>query len=331
MKRKQYPFHPDLKQYEKMCPPVMPKVVPVLQKLMGVLYRQEKSDGEVDVSALKVPGWKGAENRALLYAPHGTLAEASVGTPREKRMESTAEGQKLSPCLLFFHGGGFVYNAAPHHFALARRLAKALGWKVLLLDYRLAPRYKYPTAPEDCFAAYSWLLENGASLGIDPKRIAVCGDSAGGNLAAVLCLMARERNVQMPMAQMLLYPVTDQRMITESVKTYTDTPMCNSRDMEKYMTMYLKQDAPEKLAYLSVAERQDLEGLPPAYLETAEFDCLHDEGAAYGEALRRAGVEAESHEVKGAMHGYDIAQDSGLVKELMEQRTAFFKRADGSA
>lgn len=304
--KKAYQFHPDLKKYENQNIPVIPCAVPVLQKLMGVLYSRERSDAEAAVSRLRIPVQDGVWLRGILYTPVGV--------------------QDNGPCLLFIHGGGFVYNAAPHHFALARNLAKKLGWKTILADYRLAPRCKYPTAPEDCFAVYQWLLEQAAALNINPAQIVVCGDSAGGNLATVLCLMSRDRGIPLPKAQMLLYPVTDRRMLTDSVKQYTDTPMCNSRDMEKYLTMYLGQEEPENIAYLSPIEAASLSGLPPAYVETAEYDCLHDEGIAYAKALQQAGVNVELHEVKAAMHGYDIAVDSSLVRELLEQRVAFLKR-----
>ena len=301
-----YEFHPDLKKYANFSAPIIPCVVPVMQKLMGVLYMQERSDAEITVSRLQIPARDGAELRALLYTPKNV--------------------QENGPCLLFFHGGGFIYNAAPHHFALARTFAQKLGWKTLLVDYRLAPKYKFPTAPQDAFDAYSWLVAQADVLRIDPEKIAVCGDSAGGNLAAVVCLMARERNMRLPKAQMLLYPVTDRRMITESVQKYIDTPMCSSQDMKKYFALYLKAGDRGNSPYLSPIEADTLEGLPAAYVEAAEFDCLRDEGIAYAKALRKAGVPVELHEAKGAMHGYDIAADTDFVQSFVRLRVDFLKK-----
>lgn len=306
MGKHSYPFHPDLKKYEKQTIPVRPMMVPILQKLMGVLYGMEASDEEVDVSRLTIPARDGHALRGLMYSPAGA--------------------SEHGPCLLFLHGGGFVYNTAPHHFSLARRFTQELGWKTLLVDYRLAPKYRYPTATEDCYDTYCWILKNAESLGIDPDRIAVCGDSAGGNLSAVLCLVARDCGIPLPKAQMLLYPVTDRRMITDSVKLYTDTPMCNSRDMETYFKLYLKDGEIGNIPYLSPIEADSLEGLPDAYVEVAEFDCLRDEGLAYAAAMEQAGVPVQVHEVKGAMHGYDIAVGSSLVNDLMAQRIAFFQK-----
>lgn len=301
-----YNFHPDLKDYENQNMPVIPFVIPLLQKLMGILYRREKSDIDVTVSQLTIPSKDGCNLRALMYTP--------------------INANKTTPYLLFFHGGGFVYNAAPHHFALARNMAKALGWKTILLDYRLAPKYKYPTAPEDCFSTYHWILHNADSLNINPTQIAVCGDSAGGNLATVLCLMARDRGIQIPMAQMLLYPVIDRRMKTHSYQKYTDTPMCNSKDMKKYFDMYVNNNSPVDIKYLSPIESDSLIGLPPAYVETAEYDCLHDEGISYAEAMQNAGVYVEIHETQNTMHGYDIAINSNLIKDLINQRVAFLQK-----
>ena len=301
-----YNFHPDLKDYKNQNMPVIPFVIPFLQRLMGILYKREKSDIDVAVSQLTIPTQDGFNLRALMYTPVNT--------------------NKITPCLLFFHGGGFVYNAAPHHFALARNMAKALGWKTILLDYRLAPKYKYPTAPEDCFSTYHWILRNADSLSINPVQIAVCGDSAGGNLATVLCLMTRDRGIQLPMVQMLLYPVADRRMETRSYQKYTDTPMCNSNNMKKYFNMYVNNSSPVNIKYLSPIESDSLIGLPPAYVETAEYDCLHDEGISYAEAMQNAGIHVEIHETQNTMHGYDIAINSNLVKDLINQRVAFLQK-----
>ena len=188
------------------------------------------------------------------------------------------------PCLFFLHGGGFVFNAAPHHFALARRFTKELQVKTLFVDYRLAPKYKFPTAQNDCLSAYRWVISNAEKLGDDAEKMLVCGDSAGGNLATVLCLMAKDAGLTLPKAQMLLYPFVDRRMNTESYLRYTDTPMCNSKDMEKYLKMYVKNLEATQIPNLSPIEGS-LVGMPPAYIEVAQYDCLRDEGIKYYEAV----------------------------------------------
>ena len=200
------------------------------------------------------------------------------------------------------------------------------GVRVALPDYRLAPRHTFPAAHEDALTGYRWLWENAAALRIDPARIAAVGDSAGGNLAAALCLMAREQRLPMPCAQMLLYPVLDARMETESYRQFTDTPMCSSRDMEKYFAMYAPDTSAAPREWLSPVESASLQGLPGAYIETAEFDCLRDEGAQYAAHLAREGVPCEYHPIKNAMHGYDIAVNSEFLRPVMAYRIEFLRK-----
>lgn len=305
MSDEKYTFHPDLKPYEKQKAILIPAVDRVLQALMGVQYGMEKDDDAVCVTQYHIPAEDGANIRLLLYAP------------------KQCTGQ--TPCLLFLHGGGFVFNAAPHHFALARKFTRKLQVKTVFVDYRLAPKYKFPTAPNDCMSAYRWVLSQAGELNINTENILVCGDSAGGNLATVLCLIARDTGLPMPKAQMLLYPFVDRRMNTESCCLYTDTPMCNTEDMRKYLKMYVKDLDTAQLPYLSPMEAPSLSGLPPAYVEVAQYDCLHDEGIEYAKALEQGGVPAELLEIEGAMHGYDIAQDSELMNRIMEMRLRFFR------
>ena len=301
----EYTYHPDLRPYARMKFPLSPRLVRLSQGPMALLYAMQRSDKSLRVSRGSVPRPDGSRMRMLLYSPVG-----ETGT---------------TPCLYFFHGGGFAFNAAPHHFALARELARALGVRVAMPDYRLAPRHTFPAAHEDALTGYRWLLENAAAFRIDPEKIAAAGDSAGGNLAAAICLMAREARLPMPCAQMLLYPVLDARMETESYKRFTDTPMCNTRDMEKYFAMYAPGPSAAPREWLSPAESASVQGLPRAYIETAEYDCLRDEGAAYAARLTREGVVCEYHAIKNAMHGYDIACRSDFLKAVMAYRIEFMR------
>lgn len=198
------------------------------------------------------------------------------------------------------------------------------------MDYRLAPKHPFPTAPEDCYAAYSWVVNHAEELSIDPTRIAVAGDSAGGTLATVVCLMAKERGQTMPCGQMLIYPVTGFDTETESMKKYTDTPMCNSQDVEKYDKLYMQDSTAGKKEYASPIEAASLAGLPAAYIETAEFDCLRDGGILYAARLQEFGVPAELHNTKGTMHGFDIVLNSPIVRACVVQRVAFLVRCFNS-
>lgn len=299
----EYAYHPDLRPYAHMKFPLSPGLVRLSQGPMALLYAMQRSDSSLRVLRVSVPRPDGSHMRMLIYTP--------------------AECGDTAPCLYFLHGGGFAFNAAPHHFALARKLARTLGVCAAMPDYRLAPRHKFPAAHEDTLTGYRFLLENAKALHIDPAKIAAVGDSAGGNLAAALCLMAREEHLPMPCAQMLLYPVLDARMNTDSCRQFTDTPMCNSRDMAKYYAMYAPDMSAAPREWLSPAEAASLQGLPKAYIETAEFDCLHDEGAAYAERLLHEGTACEYHAIKNAMHGYDIAASSDFLKAVMAYRIKF--------
>ncbi len=305
MKRTEYPIHSDFRAWAHMHPPLNRAAVPVMQKLLGTLFDRQKSAAGLAVERKTIPVGDGVSIRALWYVPEGIGEDA--------------------PCLVDFHGGGFVLPAAPYHYSLAREYARRCKCKVLFPEYRLAPRYPFPAAPEDCFSAYSWALASAGELGIDPARTAVAGDSAGGELAAVVCLMAKERGVPMPCGQMLVYPVTGAEG-TESRRKYTDTPMCNSRDMEKYEAYYLNDPAAGEHIWSAPIDAESLADVPPAYIETAEFDCLRDDGILYARRLEREGVPVELNNTEGTMHGFDIVLDSPIVRSCVDRRIGFLKR-----
>ena len=305
MKRTKYPIHPDFKKWTHMNPPLNRAILPVMQRLMSVLFTRERSTADITVERKVIPVGNGDTIRALWYCPK------DVG--------------ESAPCLVYYHGGGSVWPASPHHYSLAREYAQRASCKVLFVDYRLAPKYQFPIPPEDCYAAYCWAIKNAVELSIDPGRIAVAGDSAGGQLATVVCLMAKELGQTMPCGQMLIYPAAG-NVETESVRKYTDTPMCNSRDMEKYGKLYRPDPSVGKNEYASPIEAESLEGLPPAYIETAEFDCLRDGGILYAERLREFGIPAELYNTEGTMHGFDIVLDSPIVRSCVDRRIAFLKK-----
>ena len=260
-------------------------------------------DEACTASSAKIRSYDGADLTAFILTPTGS--------------ESSA------PCLVYYHGGGFFFGGALHHYRVAKRYATQTPCKLIFVQYRLAPEHPYPTPVEDCYAALRWTFENADFLGIDKKRIAVGGDSAGGALAAAVCQMARDRGTDAPCFQMLIYPVTDRRMQTESQRIFTDTPMWNARLSKKMWRIYL-QDA-SAFPYASPMEASVFSDLPPAYVETAEFDCLRDEGADYAEALHTAGVATELNEIKGVMHGFDIARNAPITKSSIAGRIEYMQ------
>jgi acetyl esterase len=206
---------------------------------------------------------------------------------------------------LFFHGGGWVLGTLDTHDATARALARASGAAVLSIAYRLAPEHRYPAAADDCFEATLWAAENAARLGVDATRLAVAGDSAGGNLAAAVAIMARDARGPALAHQLLIYPVTDANFATPS---YADNGGGNyflsTAAMQFYWDAYLGGLAPDAAPLAAVLRQGDLSGLPPATVVTAEYDPLRDEGQAYARRLAAAGVKVDAPLAPGMIHGF---------------------------
>jgi acetyl esterase len=213
-------------------------------------------------------------------------------------------GEAPLPLVVFFHGGGWVIGGIESHDATVRSLVSQSGFVFVSVDYRLAPEHRFPAAPEDCYAATVWAVENAASFGADPMRVAVAGDSAGGNLAAVVALMARDRSGPQLAFQLLIYPCTD--MDAGAYPSHTDNAngyFLTAESMRWFYDHYAG-DADRSHTYMAPIKEADLSGLPPALVITAEFDPLRDEGEAYAQRLRDAGVPAESVRYDGQIHGF---------------------------
>ena len=248
------------------------------------------------------------EARGIAPAPVGAVEDRSIPGPggdlpvRIYRPEIDAPAL---PAFVYYHGGGHVIGNLDTHDAVARNLCNGAGCVVVSVDYRLAPEHKFPAAAEDAFAALGWCAAHGAEVGIDPRRLAVGGDSAGGNLAAVAALMARDAGAPAIALQVLVYPVTDYACDTESYRTYSDGyGMLEARSMRWFRDHYLR-DEEDRLDWRAAPLRAgDLSGLPPALVLTAQCDVLHDEGEAYAQRLRSAGVEVGHRDIPGMIHGF---------------------------
>ena len=211
---------------------------------------------------------------------------------------------KPLPCVLYFHGGGWVIGDLNTHDHVCRSLAKTSGCILLSVDYRLAPESTFPASFDDCYAAMDWISANGSELGMDPSRLAVAGDSAGGNLAASVALAARDNKGPAIGAQALVYPVTDTSLAYPSYRENGEGYLLTRESMEYFINTYVPdatQRADQRVAPIRAA---DLGGLPPALIITAEFDPLRDEGEAYAARLRAAGVETEVTRYDGMIHGF---------------------------
>lgn len=304
---KKYQISKQFFPFSYLIPPVnkafLNLVVPFM-KAPKFFYR----DKGVSVTRYDVVSYDGEKLPCLLMSPKGV-------------------DEKL-PCLIYIHGGGFVFEAAKYHYSNALRYVKEIGCRVFFVNYRLAPKHVHPVFFEDCYAAFCWAYDNADKLNIDPSRIGIGGDSAGATLSVGVCMMAKDRQHPAEFAfQMLTYPFLDARGESESNRRYTDTPMWNSSLSAKLLPMMSLDYSSPSYVYFSPVEAKSFEGLPPAYIETAEFDCLHDDGILYAEKLREAGIHVVLNETRGTMHGFDIMENAPTSKAAMSERIKFMNAA----
>ena len=226
------------------------------------------------------------------------------GGPLEVRLYRPAADEAPLPALLYLFGGGWTLGSLDTSDAICRRLANAAGCVTASVGYRLAPEHPFPAAVQDCRAAAHWLSGQAAALGIDPARIAVGGDSAGGNLAAALALLCRAEGGPALRHQLLVYPNTDHRADTASLRDNDDPALFNRRSVHWYWSHYLASSADGDDPLASPLRADDLSGLPPATVITAEYDPLRDEGEQYADALSAAGVPVDCRRYEGMPHGF---------------------------
>lgn len=214
-------------------------------------------------------------------------------------------GEALSPGVVFLHGGGFVLCDIESHDGFCRAMSRHTGAVVVSVGYRLAPEHPAPTAALDAYAVFGWVAEHAAELGIDAHRIVVAGDSAGGNLAAVVSLLCRDRGTPPPAVQVLLYPVIDPACDTESYEHRATGYGTTRAALQWYWRQYLGgATLPEPAPLVAPARAESLAGLPPAIVVTATLDPLHDEGSEYARRLRDDGVPVVHRDFRGLFHGF---------------------------
>jgi acetyl esterase len=254
-------------------------------RLPGMWLITGKSDRGVDIS----------ESAAKLE--DGTVLPLRVYRPKNT-------GSEPLPVVVNFHGGGWVSGDVHQSEWWASSVAAQSGAVVVSVEYRLAPEFKFPIPAEDCYGATAWIAEHADELGIDPSRIAVMGDSAGGNLAAVVSLMARDRNGPPIALQVLLYPSVELAGEFPSELENANAPVLGRADLDNVPRLYLADFENDSADPYASPLRAKHHGLPPALIQTAQYDPLRDQGAAYAAALRDAGVTVRLTNYVGAVHGY---------------------------
>ncbi len=261
-----------------------------------------------------VPGWEGEPDVPVrVYRP----ARSGAG--------------ERGPGILMIHGGGFIIGSVEAEHAGAALTAIDTGAVVVSVEYRLAPEHPYPAGLHDCYAALSYLNAEADALGVDPERVAVIGASAGGGLAAATALLARDRGGPPICFQLLAIPELDDRLETESMRLFVDSPMWSRPKAVQSWEAYLGplSGADDVPAYAAPARANDLSRLPPAYVSTAENDPLRDEGITYAQRLLQAGVSVELHQFPGTFHGSALVTSAAVSKRAQRESALVLRRALG--
>ena len=271
----------------------------------GIISRLTKTPADVSKRSLSIKGWNGLAFHTDIYEPW--------------------EAQGKLPALVFIHGGAFSYKAASYHIQLAAIYAAKAGCRVFLPDYHLLPKHPWPAAWHDCLALYRYISENAESLDLDSEKIGVTGDSGGAFLAAMICNKYEQENLKKPCLQMLIYPLTDYDQELDSMRKNEGAPIWNLKNHKRMMRYYFRDLQPSEIQNLMPMQHELPKSIPETYIETAEFDILHDEGIRYGKKLEAAGASVEINETAGTFHGYDAALHSKIVQKNIEKRIAFLK------
>lgn len=286
-------------------------------RLFGLIYGRLSTPiwrvAPEDVPALRerqrrTYGWRAAR---IVMGRHAegvqvsdvVAADADGGPMAVRIYRPPTPARRPVPLVLNFHGGGFATGGLDQSEWICREVCYRAGIAVASVDYRMAPEHPFPTPPEDCYAALCWVAAEAERLGFDPERLAVMGDSAGGNLSAVVTLMARDRGGPRLRSQVLIYPGTDFVTTYPSEQRNAAAPVLRAADIATYSTMY-RAGTDGSDPYASPLRAPDHRGLPPALVQTAEHDALLDEGHLYAEKLARAGVPVRYTEYVGAAHGF---------------------------
>ena len=277
------------------------------------LMLSQETLGDIDFSTLTADQFRESyleQSKLLPLQPNNKVItkdhQISVGSEEILvRQYTPLDNTETQEALVYFHGGGWVIGSVETHNELCESLCLKLGFKIFSVDYRLSPEYKYPTPFNDCLAAYDWVVDNSADLNVKENNVSVGGDSAGGNLAAAVCLKQKELMKSPPKAQLLIYPVTDLQFQTQSIqKDCAEGFMLTKVAMEWFAEQYLESTDSIMDPLVSPLLADSLEGLPPAVLVTAGFDPLRDEGNSYAEKLKNSKVKVFHKEYLGFIHGF---------------------------
>lgn len=220
------------------------------------------------------------------------------------------------PIIVYLHRGGWVYGSIEESEMICRKLANEIGAIIAAVEYRLAPEHKFPIPLEDCYDATDWIAKNASALSGNPNKIIICGESAGGNLAAAVALMAREKKQFPVLAQLLIYPILTNELNQQNYDNSPDKELLCIQSMQFFLSAYLPSPQDGENPYASPLKSKNLSQLPSCFMITAEYDALKHEGAKYAEALRKAGVSVQSKCYCNVIHGF---LDLPLANEVKQE------------
>ena len=288
-----------------------PGIIPATQLLTKTAFYLKRPAKGVISEKLKIKGYENKDITIELFRQ-----EHSVNEKRELKI------------LFYIHGGGFILHPGPYHKELISEYVLGLDCCVVYIDYSLAPQFPYPHGLEDCYAGIKWVLDNSESLDLDTTGYGLCGISAGGALTAGVNYLLYERLNSKAAFQMLIYPVTDNRMKTPSMAEFPDTPMWNSVLNRKMWAFYLPEESEynKDHFYAVPMDINHPEILPSTYIEVAEIDCLRDEGIEYYKKLKAAGVKATLNQTKGTIHSFEFNLSSKITRNAVKERIRFAEK-----
>lgn len=272
--------------------------------IMRVLHKPLRELGPEQARALLNTNLSPESNTSLGRVEQLSVPTRAGARPARLYRANGVTCDGAGPALLYLHGGGFVLGTLDGADELCRSIAAGSGWTVVSLDYRLAPENPYPAALEDCIDSYAWLSRTAHELGIDPTRLAVGGDSAGGNLAAALCLYRRDQCDALPVTQVLVYPAVDGTFTAPSWSEYADAPLLSTADARWLWEQYVGNEDRSNDQLAAPLRAASLRGLPPALILTAEIDPIRDDAEEYAERLRHDDVPVTSIRYAGVFHGF---------------------------
>jgi acetyl esterase len=300
-------IHPELQSIKAHTLPKNRWVLAAMQNLLSA------------VNAMHRRKFKPLITRTTIMSSENYSVPISIIRPEKLKLPA--------PALVYYHGGAFVMKPAPQHFENALRYAREADCLVIFVEYRLAPKYPFPAGFNDCYAALRWAISNADELGIDKGRVVVGGDSAGGGLAAGVAQRAWQEDKISLRGQLLIYPCVDLLCNRPSVAAFASVPPFKGASTVSIAEVYLGRSVSAGIPRYASPINGDVSQLAPAYVETPQFDLLHDQGNAYAHALKDKGIDVDLNEIKGGVHGFDLlAANSSVAKDAMQRRIQFLRR-----